>query len=129
LDSTTRQRIAMRIHHSLQRQLGETVAVRALLDSDAEGREALWVCESSDDRELVDLAKQFKRADQPASAAAAATAPAAGGRVRQETTWAQNTTGFGVSQPAELAPTRDAADAGAHWLHPASWFGALRTQR
>jgi hypothetical protein len=129
LDSTTRLRIATRIHHSLQRHLGETVAVHALLDSDAEGREALWVCESSEDRELVDLAKQFKRANRPEAAMAAAAAPAAAGRVRQETTWAQNTTGFGLSQPAELAPARDAIEPGAHWLHPASWFGALRTQR
>jgi hypothetical protein len=129
LDSTTRLRVAMRIHQALLRHLGETVDVRALVDGTTEGREALWVCESSDDRELVELARQFKLGNLPAAKPAAGAAGTAGGRVRQDNTWAQNTTGFGVSRPAELAASRDAADAGAHWLHPASWFGALRTHR
>jgi hypothetical protein len=128
LDSNTRQRVAMRIHHTLLRHLGETVDLRALLDGSAEGSEALWVCESSEDQELVDLARQFQRASLPVAQPAAASAATVGGRERQETSWAQNTTGFGVSRPVELGgASREAADGAAHWLHPSSWFGALRT--
>ena len=126
MDSNTRLRVATRIHHALMRHLGETVAVRALIDDSAEGREALWVCESSDDRELVDLARQFKRSSQPKTA----PAQAVGGRSAQDNTWAQNTTGFGVSRPLDLGTApRQADDGAAHWLHPSSWFGALRTSQ
>jgi hypothetical protein len=135
LDSNTRLRVATRIHHALMRQLGETVAVNALLDGSAEGREALWVCEASEDRELVDLAKHFRRAGLPQQA----PTKAVGGRAKQENTWAQNTTGFGVSRPVGLGtaarPAEHAGtprlndDGAAHWLSPSSWFGALRTSQ
>jgi hypothetical protein len=50
-----RFRLATRIHFALLRQYGEDVDVAALLKGSAEGREALWVCEASNDRELVEL--------------------------------------------------------------------------
>ena len=56
-----RFRLATRIHFALLRRYGEDVDVAALLKGSPEAREALWVCEASDDRELVELAAQFKR--------------------------------------------------------------------
>jgi len=59
LDDPTRLRIATRIHFALRRHFGEDIAVGTLLNRGGEAREALWVCESSGDPELMSLARQY----------------------------------------------------------------------
>jgi hypothetical protein len=135
LDPTNRLRLATRIHFSLMRQFDEVVEVRDLLDGSTDGKEALWVCEASGDTELIALAQEFRRATRrvlaaaPRSAAPAVTVEAQppAGRVPQDTSWAQDTSGFGLSQPAELTP-RPRADASPSWFAPMGWLrrGATR---
>ena len=130
LDPTSRLRIATRIHFGLMRHYGEAVEIRSLLDGAAEAREALWVCEASADGELVALARQLKQANRrptvvtPPVPMKSAT-PRGAGSTPQDTAWSRDTTGFGVSGLDDLDPAAD----GASWLHPSSWFGALRTPR
>lgn len=113
-----RFRLATRIHFALLRQYGEDVDVGALLRGSTEAREALWVCEASDDRELVDLVAQFKRLagkpPRPAADVEPASAP-------QDAAWARNTSGFGAAMPPGLdAPLR--APAARALLKPSSWL-------
>ncbi len=135
MDPTSRLRLATRIHFSLLRQYDQAVEVRDLLDGSADGREALWVCEASGDAELATLARELRHAPQRAASAttprrAALTAPdmPTGGRVAQDTAWAQDTSGFGLSQPAELSPRSARADASPSWFAPIDWLrrGATR---
>ena len=118
MDNThTRLRIATRIHFALLRHLGESVDVGTMLKNEAEAREVLWVCEASRDPELMSLARQYVRAgtlrDEP-------------GHAPQETAWARDTSGFGVSQPPELPesgkPSKGSANASSGWLSPVSWL-------
>jgi hypothetical protein len=133
LDPTIRLRLATRIHFSLLRQFDETIEVRDLLDGTPNGREALWVCEASGDTELMALARDLRRATRRAAAAAPkppelrADAPAAG-RVPQDTAWARDTSGFGVSQPAELSGRPRRAEGAPSWFAPMDWLrrGAAR---
>ncbi|HEX6708275.1 MAG TPA: hypothetical protein VF169_26310 [Albitalea sp.] len=117
MDANTRLRVATRIHFALLRHLGEGVDVASMLKNDAEAREILWVCEGSGDRELMTLARQYERAG--------ALADERPGHAPQETAWAGNTSGFGVSQPPELGePPREAASPG--WMKPVSWLRAKK---
>jgi hypothetical protein len=136
LDPTSRLRIATRIHFALLRQFDEAVEVRDLLDGNGPGREALWVCEASGDAELATLARELRStrrtpaaATAPRDTAAAPLHAPSGGRVAQDTTWGQDTSGFGLSLPAELGPqpTRSAA-ASPSWFAPMDWLrrGASR---
>ena len=113
-----RFRLATRIHFALLRQYGEDVDVAALLKGSAEGREALWVCEASDDRELVELVARFKRLattpSRPAKTVEAVDAP-------QDAVWARNTSGFGATMPVDLDTPRHAPPARA-LLKPSSWL-------
>jgi len=117
--NNTRLRIANRIHLGLLRHLGEGIDVGTMLRNGAEAREVLWVCQASGDSELVALSRQFERAD---------ALEAAGGHTPQDTTWARDTSGFGLSQPPELPPQRLVATAtkpapAARWLKPVtSWL-------
>jgi hypothetical protein len=117
LDTNARLRLATHIHFALLRQFNENVAVSALLEGEADAREALWVCEGSDDAELMSLAQRFRSA--ASDEAHAATVPTKAG-VPQEMAWAQDTSGFGVSRPLELADV--ALDAQPSWLHPSRWL-------
>jgi hypothetical protein len=132
LDPTIRLRLATRIHFALLRQFDEAVEVRDLMDGTPDGREALWVCEASGDTELAALARDLRRATRRAAAApkpaeARADQPAAG-RVPQDTAWARDTSGFGLSQPAELGPQPRRAEASPSWFAPMDWLrrGAAR---
>jgi hypothetical protein len=117
-----RFRLATRIHFALLRQYGEDVDVGALLKGSAEAREALWVCEASDDHELVELAAEFKRlakaAGRPAKPVEVSDAP-------QDAAWARNTSGFGATMPPYLdaphhAPTHPPAARAL--LKPSTWL-------
>jgi hypothetical protein len=116
LDTNIRLRLATRIHFALLRQFSENVAVNALLRGDADAREALWVCDASDDAELVSLARQFRAAAHADTGAA----PVPKATVPQEMAWAQDTSGFGVSRPLELADA--APDSQPGWLRPSRWL-------
>jgi hypothetical protein len=131
LDPTSRLRLATRIHFCLMRQFDEAVEVRDLLDGTANGREALWVCEASGDTELVALAQELKRATRRAAAAPVAALPpalrsqanvVASGRVPQDTSWSQDTSGFGLSRPPELDAKPRRAEAPSSWFAPMEWL-------
>jgi hypothetical protein len=126
LDPTSRLRLATRIHFSLLRQFDEVVEVRDLLDGTSDGREALWVCEASGDAELAALALELKRATRRAAPTAAPSrSPAhvvASGRVPQDTSWSQDTSGFGLSRPPELEARPARAEASPSWFAPMDWL-------
>ena len=123
MDHNTRLRIATRIHFALLRHLGEGVDVALMLKQESQAREVLWVCEASGDPELVALGRQYQRA-----ATLEDEALAAGGHAMQDTPWARDTSGFGMSQPPEHVPTLTeavtprSADKPAGWLNPATWL-------
>ena len=130
MDPTSRLRLATRIHFALMRQFDEAVEVRDLLDGSANGREALWVCEASGDAELTAMAQEFKRATRRAAATPVAAPPAprspanlvASGRVPQDTSWSQDTSGFGLSRPPELEARPRRAEAPVSWFAPMDWL-------
>ncbi len=117
-------RIAARIHYALKHQLGEGIDVAAMLRSPAEASEVLFVCDASGKDELIALAHQFRVAGQLALNSRPGAAPR--GDAPQDTAWGLNTSGFGISQAAELAPASSARPATAAatpkgWLH-AAWL-------
>ncbi len=123
-DPTAHLRLATRIHFALLRHCGEPVGVSTLLKGGDEAREALWVCQASGNAELVALALQFMNLASAASAASVhRSAP-------QDAAWAQDTSGFGVSRPADdnepatrgHDPVKTPARAPAGWLNPAHWL-------
>ncbi|WP_280152900.1 hypothetical protein [Piscinibacter sp. XHJ-5] len=125
MDANTRLRIATRIHFLLLRHLGEGVDVATMLKNEKEAREVLWVCEGSGDRELMTLAGQYRRAGRPPAQRAAA------GHAPQDTSWAGNTTGFGVSQPPEIPESagKPATSVSSGWLSPVSWLRRANSTR
>ncbi len=155
MDPTTRLRIATRIHFALLRHFGEDVGIQALLDGDANAREALWVCEACGHAELVMLARQFNHAQaldlalRTRSEKLRPDHPAR--RMAAEPDWARSTAGFALSRPADLGEgahrvsggvvmdtsAEAAGDAGeipvpaSGWLSPGSWLrgGASRKPR
>ena len=115
-------RLATRIHFALLRRYGEDVDVGSLLKGSPEAREALWVCEASDDRELVELAAEFKRlaktAARPVKPVRVADAP-------QDAAWARNTSGFGATLPPDLDALHHAPNhppAARALLRPSTWL-------
>jgi hypothetical protein len=113
-----RFRLATRIHFALLRKYGEDVDVGSLLKGSPEAREALWVCEASDDRELVQLAAQLKQLApaprRPAREVEPAEAP-------QDAAWARNTSGFGATMPSAFDASHH-APAARVLLKPSSWL-------
>jgi hypothetical protein len=120
LDPNARLRIATRIHFALLRHYGEDVAVGMLLGSEADAREALWVCDASGDAELALLAQRFREAGREEARTAHQPLAAAKGSVPQDLAWSQDTSGFGVSRPLEIADAPAPEPAGllsaARWL-------------
>lgn len=113
MDTSTRLRIATRIHFALLRQYGEHVEVGSLMKGGAEVREAMWVCEASGDAELAAMARQLRQAERAERAERTERKAAA----PQEAAWARHTTGFGLTRPAELEQP-----VATSWLHPSSWL-------
>jgi hypothetical protein len=114
VDTSTRLRIATRIHFALLRQYGEHVEIGRLMKAGADVREAIWVCEASGDADLAALARQLRHAERAESKAAAPKAAAP-----QDAAWARDTSGFGVSRPLELEEPGSTASS---WLRPSSWL-------
>jgi len=137
VDLNNRLRIATRIHFALLRHLGEGVDVATMLKQKNQAREVLWVCEASGDPELVALGRQYQRA-----VALEEESRATAGHAQQETPWAADTSGFGMSQLPELnqvvsaprrripaaavsVPRTESSDADKRvsgWLNPANWL-------
>ena len=115
MDPTIRLRLATRIHFALLRHYGENVSVSTLLKGQADAREALWVCEASGHEELVTLAQQFSAPAQHPATARLESTPAT---TPQDLAWSQDTSGFGISRPADLAEPQATS-----WLKPSSWLG------
>lgn len=116
MDTSSRLRIATRIHFALLRQYGEHVEVGTLLKGDADAREALWVCDASGDAELTALARQLRVAnrDEAKARVKAKAAP-------QDAAWARDTSGFGLSRPLDLeAPASGFGNS--NWLKPSTWL-------
>ncbi len=109
VDTSTRLRLATRIHFALLRHYGHKVEIGELMKLDGEVREAIWVCEASGDAELAAMARQLRMANE---------APEPPGRVPQDTSWASDTSGFGVSRPLELEPQTEPVS---KWLKPSTW--------
>ncbi len=109
MDTSTRLRLATRIHFALLRHYGHKVEIGELMKAEGEVREAIWVCEASGDAELATMARQLREAND---------APDAPGRVPQDTAWSSDTSGFGVSRPAELEMSAEPASS---WLKPSTW--------
>ncbi len=130
MDANNRLRIATRIHFALMRHLGaDVVDVGHMLKNDTEAREVLWVCDASGDAELVSLARKFRRAGAAEAAEAQARAAAAGGHAAQDTPWARDTSGFGLTQPPEaIEATRGKPSVSSGWMKPVSWL-RQRSQR
>ena len=116
MNPTARFRIATRIHFALLRHYGEDVSVGTLLQGENDANEALWVCEASGIEELVALSRQFNSAAAPS----ASTAPR--GAVPQDLAWSQDTSGFGLSRPSELAELGAPMPRPTRWLSPSSWL-------
>lgn len=131
-------RIATRIHFGLKQWLGEGIDVEVMLRQPEEAREILFVCQASGQPELESLARQWavarpeaKKASRPrvvpdrpvpTSPPKASTKPAAPrAAAKQDLAWAQDTSGFGITQPAELEPAQPETT-GASWHKPSSWL-------
>ncbi len=126
MDPTTRFRIATRIHFALLRHYGEDVSVATLLQGGNDAREALWVCEASGVDELIALSRQFNAPPAPAASTAHTTAKPASiapqGAAPQDMAWSQDTSGFGLSRPSELAELGAPVPRATRWLNPSSWL-------
>ncbi len=110
MSSSPQLRIAARIRFLLKQALGESIDVTAMLSNPRAAQEILFVCQASGDAELASLARQFVTAGQLAPTRSDAP---------QEAAWAQNTSGFGISQPPpvllESEPSRRAGVSGPRW--------------
>ena len=109
MSTPARLRIAARIHFILKQDLGEGINVAAMLSDPREAREVLFVCQASGNTELVSLARQFIQAGKRAEPIA--------GDAPQDAVWARNTSGFGVTQPAELLPPEESS-----WRNATQWL-------
>ena len=111
MSSPAQLRIAARIHYALKGLLGEGIDVAAMLNDPAEAREVLYVCQASGNAELVALANQFFIASEVARLADSSSLskpkakPAKAHAAPQDAAWGQDTSGFGISEPADL-PTQ-----------------------
>jgi hypothetical protein len=127
-------RIATRIHFGLKQWLGEGIDVEVMLRQPDEAREILFVCQASGNAELQSLARQWaeargelKKPSRPRSTSERSlpktTAKPAAPRAaaKQDLAWARDTSGFGITQPAELEPPQ-AETTGARWHKPSSWL-------
>ena len=132
-------RIATRIHFGLKQWLGEGIDVEVMLRQPDEAREILFVCQASGNAELESLARQWaqarpdlkkaarprstieKPAARPTEHRPAPKAAPARAAAKQDLAWARDTSGFGITQPAELAPP-DVEPSGALWHKPSSWL-------
>jgi len=128
-------RIATRIHFGLKQWLGEGIDVEMMLRQPDEAREILFVCQASGQPELESLARQWadargelKKASRPRPVAEKPVArpstpktAAPRAAAKQDLAWARDTSGFGITQPAELSPPEPEAS-GALWHKPSSWL-------
>jgi hypothetical protein len=118
-----RLQLANRMHLQLLRQLGQGIDVKRMLGDERYARDVLLVCDALPQHGLREMAARYREAciDEGVS---------------RPMSWAQDTSGFGVSVPASgfhetaLDIDLDAIESTASaprrrgWLKAARWFGA-----
>jgi hypothetical protein len=107
--------IAQSISRLLERDLGQGVDARRMLNDPLYARDVLLVCESRPGSELDQLAQRFRQA--PAFRMRDPVPTSSGGAP---------STGFGVSRPglpSELPGMAPGAARRAPWYSPARWLG------
>ena len=122
MNTNDRLLLATRIHFGVMRHLGEGIDVARMLNHESEAREVLWVVEALGDADLQSLGRQFAQAGR---VAAVRGTPAPAGHAPQHTAWAADTSGFGVSRPADLAEPAPAQG----WFKPARWLRSASPRR
>jgi hypothetical protein len=135
--TTERRQLAARIDQALQRQLGTGIRVETMIEQETYAREVLFVCEGLEDDELRGLAREYEgmlKRSPRAMPPVLTTAVAAGDAPRewpisatlpapQDAAWARDTSGFGLTRPAEA--DSEFAPSGARAtprLRLGSWF-------
>jgi hypothetical protein len=88
----TRLQIAARIHFFLLREVGCGIDVEGMLKRADYAGEVLSMCDKARGTVLEQLGQAFRQA----------SAPKGTGRAEVAQPWAADTSGFGLSQPAEL---------------------------
>jgi len=89
MHSPRRLQLANRMHQLLLRHLGHRVDVERLLSDTRYARDVLLVCDALPEHGLRELAARFRGAEQEDP-------------VSRPLSWAQDTSGFGVSVPPSL---------------------------
>jgi hypothetical protein len=111
----SRLQLATRIHFLLLRELGEGIRIERLLRDRLYTRDVLLVCDALKSPELNALATRYREALEHKPVRAAAGAP-------QATPWAADTSGFGVSVPADEPKAAESTSPG--WLESTwRWIG------
>lgn len=119
MNTTSRLRLAARIHFALLRHYGENVAISTLLEDTHAAREALWVCDASGNPDLAKLARQFRAAPKEMPRIDSA------GNVAQDLAWSANTSGFRLTDiPGHETPPHPARRP--RWLSAPRWWRAAR---
>lgn len=113
--------IAQRIDLKLRHQLGAGVDAQRTVNDALYARDVLLVCDAMQGTDLPLLARQFRAADEHVAAERRAL-QRAGHQAGPALDWAEDTSGFGVSQPPAggHAPRDERAD-------KPSWFSRLRS--
>ena len=108
-----RLQLARRIHQVLVREIGHEIEVERLLAEPRYARDVLLVCDAVPGGELAPLADLFREATQLAQGAGRAP-----GHAPQPNEWARDTSGFGVTQPPQVArpPAAPGAERRRGWL-------------
>ncbi|MBC7728563.1 MAG: hypothetical protein H7242_13300 [Microbacteriaceae bacterium] len=111
--SIGRLQLAQRVYQVLVREIDHAIEVERLLTDARYARDVLLVCDALVGSEAPSLAAQFRMMPLPMPAAAAAGIGARGqasapGHAQQATEWARDTSGFGVTQPPQVAPVAGA---------------------
>jgi hypothetical protein len=117
-----RLQLANRMHLQLLRELGQGIDVRRMLGDARYALDVLLVCDALPEHGLRDLAARFREVDHVDG-------------VSRPMSWAQDTSGFGVSLPAsafhevDLDIDLDAIENQAPprrrgWLKASRWFAA-----
>jgi hypothetical protein len=115
-----RLQLANRMHLQLLRQLGQGIDIRRMLGDTRYALDVLLVCDALPEHGLRDLAARFREVDHEDG-------------VSRPMSWAQDTSGFGVSLPASVRHEVDidldafenpAPPRRRGWLKASSWFAA-----
>ena len=111
-------RIANRINLLLLRELGQGIDVKRMISQPRYARDVLLVCDARPGTDIASLALHFRYVQRAQS----------GGESVPPSTWGRDSSGFGLSGPAEVDSSfgigmMPAARAARPWFSPARWIG------